>query len=312
VEDPALVLRFVRLYSANFTDTVDDPWAFSHRYPRRFGKEATQQKTLTVLKRLSGPASDSIVFSTPTQAEQARNGNRWYGRAPVIVDGTHCPVAKFGDDFHRRRFWSHKFGAQGLTYQLTFGPFTNSIVQVSGPYPASVDDHSMWGFSGLAAVLAERDLYAIGDPGYRYSERVLSTIVDQRSRQVPFRCDSYRTHNTYISRVRWQVEAVFSRLKAFKAMSTPWRHALELHGPATYVCLSAINCDLVHHPVDRGNLSARHQPDPAMPTDGEVSESETEGDGQGREYDTDMLGYHTESMDGTDSSTASSEVSACP
>ena len=223
VADLALVLRFLRQYPANFCDmAVARTEHTGGRQAFPVGKDRTRVRVLAILGRLYEPACASIVFTTPDLPDDGRESTGWYGRAPFIVDGTHCPVAKFGGDFHHSRFWSHKFGAQGVTYQLVFGPFTNTIVQVSGPYPASVDDHSMWGFSRMSEFLDQLDLHCIGDPGYRHSTRVVSTIVSAQSGQAPFHCDSYYTHNTYISQVRWQVEAVFARLKAFKCMSTPW------------------------------------------------------------------------------------------
>ena len=224
------VLRFLKAYPAHFTSG-------------RRGVEASRVRVCATLRALKDCALKSVQFSVPDVRVD------FYKDAPLTVDGCHLPVRTRLHPFERRRYFSHKTPKVCcVTYQVVFDPWRQKAMHVFGPCPASVGDKTLWALSKVADLMPPGKS-VLGDAGYVGCRGVLHPLNPGTDFDVP----NVRHHNRRIRAVRWQVEAFFSRVKAFKAMSTPWRHDLSLHACAFALLTSLLNFHLRLHPLDDGH-----------------------------------------------------------
>ena len=56
-------------------------------------------------------------------------------------------------------------------------------------------------------------------------------------------------HNERIKRIRWKIEAVFSRLKSFAILSSVYKHNFSKHRQIFLAVVAAYNIDVVYHPL---------------------------------------------------------------
>ena len=199
------------------------------------------------MARIWQRAKDSIRWSLPDGDDV---DHPWYYHAPLIVDGTHLPVRRFGGDYPNRRFHSHKRKDNlYVSYQFVFDPWRQTIVHVWGPVPASVPDITIWHRSGVSLLLPE-DRFVIGDPGYQSGHRIVTTLKPKANPDIEY----LASNNRRVRKIRWQVEALFSRLKNFAVFATPWRHDRRCHVQAVMIVASVMNADLKERPLDKGEL----------------------------------------------------------
>lgn len=200
-----------------------------------------------IMSRIWQRARDSIEWSVPTHEDV---GHSWYFHAPLIVDGTHLPIRKFGGDYANRRYHSHKMrNTLCVTYQFVFDPWRQRIVHVWGPVPASVPDITIWHRSGVSLLMPD-NRFVIGDPGYQGGHMIVTTLKPNAHPDLEY----VASNNRRVRAIRWQVEAVFSRLKNFQVFATPWRHDRKCHVQAVMIVASVLNADLQERPLDRGEV----------------------------------------------------------
>jgi hypothetical protein len=157
--------------------------------------------------------------------------NEWVaeGDIPVFlvsVDGIHCRT--FEPTNHKwsknPKYYSHKFKQAGLAYEVALSVFQNKVVSVNGPFPASVNDTTIFR-DGIRDMIPEGKR-AIVDNGYKGKDPKYSK---------PNSVDSPALRN-FKGRARSRQECFNSRLKNFHCLSENFRHGEEKHK----VCFEAI------------------------------------------------------------------------
>ena len=74
---------------------------------------------------------------------------RWVepaGTNIASVDGTHCRIFEPRRD-PSSKWYSHKFHGPGLSYELAISLWSNNVLSVRGPFPASTHDITIFRFS---------------------------------------------------------------------------------------------------------------------------------------------------------------------
>lgn len=150
---------------------------------------------------------------------QIKWSNRFRGNSTKT-----CKVTVDGTDFRiqepkpfNSKWYSHKFKAAGLRYEVAVCIKTGDIVWIYGPFPCGRYPDIVIYRRRLKFMLNDREKVE-ADAGYRGEANV-------------------RTPNDYVSRsdfraknkARARHETVNGRLKIFKALSTTYRHSLSKH-----------------------------------------------------------------------------------
>jgi hypothetical protein len=141
----------------------------------------------------------------------------------ISIDGVHCCIYEPRRD-PSSKWFSHKSNGAGLTYELGIAIRSNRLVWIRGPFPAS--QHDMTTFRGGKKNEAkdETALFfqipdgkrAVGDSGYRGEPGKVSVTRNGDSGEV----------KNFKGRVKSRHETFNGRLKAFKILSTRFRHRL--------------------------------------------------------------------------------------
>lgn len=133
---------------------------------------------------------------------------------PFTVDGTHCRFRDPGDP----KFYSHKFGKAAVNYELALSIFEDSLVWMSGPYPAGKNDISVFREGGLKDKIAA-GMKGVADNGYRGEKLVLTMSNKLDTKEV----------KDFKRRARARHETFNGRLKSFQCLDVRFRHDIKKH-----------------------------------------------------------------------------------
>ncbi len=183
----------------------------------------------------------------------------------MAVDGTHCRVqVAVTRDNVAFYSWKFKRGSPNITsfntfpgavaYQVIVHLETEQAVHIYGPEAASTSDVVMYETSRVSDLLQVSNLSVLscilvrgmqlfwlmvgmhllemyfGGAIPLFLMWLLTTREQENTTGVLACTHLYMNANCRrIKARRWKVEAFFSRMKNFRALSTPWRHALHLH-----------------------------------------------------------------------------------
>ena len=169
----------------------------------------------------------------------------------MIVDGVDFEVHELNHltKDERKQWYSHKFNAAALKYEVATCIATGDIVHYLGPFRGSVHDVTIFrSFLKGRLDIGER---VIADRGYR-GDRKAVTPYDAETKQ----------HGRAMSALRARHEVMNCRIKSFYCMANRWRHSLTEHHRCFRACLvvaqlmhkygTATTFDVVgyDHPID--------------------------------------------------------------
>lgn len=137
----------------------------------------------------------------------------------ITVDGTHLLIQEVylaDGKTPDPAYYSHKFNASALTYEVGVAIFSDNIVWINGPFPAGMSDLKIFNEHGLSNLLSVCKEKAVGDSGYP------SNYVSQKG-------EGNHDWKVAKSRFRARQESVNERMKIFKCLQDRWRHDEDLH-----------------------------------------------------------------------------------
>jgi hypothetical protein len=137
----------------------------------------------------------------------------------VSVDGIHCRCyePQHGEWSKNPKYYSHKFKQSGLAYEVALSVFHNQVVSLNGPYPASVNDTTIFKNGLRDKIPAGRK--AIVDNGYKGKN-------PQFSKPNPLDAKAVRQ---FKGRARSRQECFNTRLKTFQCLEHNFRNGEEKH-----------------------------------------------------------------------------------
>lgn len=151
----------------------------------------------------------------------------------LIVDATECRIQR--PQHHQRLFYSGHKKLHTLKYEIGIG-FGGELHWVAGAQPGSVHDLTLLRHFGLLRHLKPHELL-LADKAYIGEWQILTPFRKPETLQE-------MAFNKYLSALRMPVEHVFALFKAWKCLSTPWRHSLLLHPVVFYVIAQIVNIDM--------------------------------------------------------------------
>lgn len=252
--DVLLALRFAKQYPTYLNRSATEFRAADgfHGASRQLGRRSCTSRVFRVMTGAKPNMLASLTFDTSVSDELEC---ALYRHAPFLLDATHVPIKRFCGGManrasYRMRFHSWKLRGMALSYQVVYNPWSSHICDVYGPFPASVHDSIAYRASGVGRRLREMGRKCMADGGYAGFEGELETPY---ARRRPLTAEETQ-HNFHISTVRWQVETVFSRAKAFRALSEEWRHDIGKHHLVFFFIVGVLQIDLKHHPLERHEM----------------------------------------------------------
>ena len=136
----------------------------------------------------------------------------------LTVDGVHCWCEEPQHPTLSRdpKYYSHKHNSAGYNYELGVAISESRLIWMNGPFPAGLDDRSVFKTKGLRDKLVHLGKKAIADGGYHAREyaNVLST---------PNEIDDKRTKK-FKSRAQRRHEAFNGMIKTFRCLRDCFRH----------------------------------------------------------------------------------------
>lgn len=159
----------------------------------------------------------------------------------ISVDGVHCRITEVRKD-PGAKWYSHKFNASGVSYELGIAVRSNRLVWINGPFPASEHDVTIFRRptdpeNGLKALIPDGKR-AIGDSGYRGEPSKVAVTRDGDSGEV----------KGFKARVKSRHETFNSRIKSFNVLDHAFRHGFDQHKK----CFEAV-CICVQFDIENGN-----------------------------------------------------------
>ena len=154
----------------------------------------------------------------------------------VSVDGTHCRIMEPRTD-PGSKWYSHKFNAAAVAYELAISIRSSRLVSIRGPFPASTHDITIFRGGKKKAVKDPDALWfkippgkkAIGDSGYQGEPEKIAISRDVDSIDL----------KKFKARVKSRHETFNSRLKSFRCLELPFRHGFAAHERAfSMVCVA--------------------------------------------------------------------------
>jgi DDE superfamily endonuclease len=133
----------------------------------------------------------------------------------ITVDGTDCPVQEPSE--FSGRWYSHKFKAAGLRYELGVCIQTGWIVWVNGPYPCGSFPDIRIARDWLYSKLPRGEKY-IADSGYKDGgeHSITPSGINNQFEKMA-------------AAARARHENINGRIKVFKILSTPFRNERGKH-----------------------------------------------------------------------------------
>jgi hypothetical protein len=165
------------------------------------------------IKKIQALKADKITWPDDWAAE---------GDIPVFlvsVDGIHCRIyePQHGAWSKNPQYYSHKFKQSGLGYEVALSVFQNKCVSLNGPYPASVNDTTI--FKNGIRQKIPRGKKAIVDNGYQGKD-------PKYSKPNPLDTKAVRK---FKGRARSRQECFNTRLKNFHCLSENFRNGEAKH-----------------------------------------------------------------------------------
>lgn len=149
----------------------------------------------------------------------------------ISVDGVHFwikePLAEANPK--NKVYYSHKDNRAGLAYEIALSIWSNQIVWVSKPYPASVHDITIFR-ENLKQKLPKGSV-AIADQGYR-GEKDCKT-------SIPNSLDTPEVKELK-GRAKARQESVNSRIKVFQSLKEMFRHDIETFHQSVVECVLTV------------------------------------------------------------------------
>lgn len=144
----------------------------------------------------------------------------------ITVDGAHFRIEEpTHENFSENTiYYSHKFKQAALDYEVAVSIYTNDIVWAAGPYPAGVNDITIFRKHLKGKIAESRQASginhrAIGDKGYRGERAFLS---------VPSSHDTDEVRD-FKGRAMSRQEVVNARMKNFDCLLERCRHSIPKH-----------------------------------------------------------------------------------
>lgn len=145
----------------------------------------------------------------------------------ITVDGTDFRFSPPNNGLTPARHWySHKFKASAVRYEVGIGIQTGNIVWLSGPWPAGAyADLTIFRTGGLKEKLLEFGERAEADLGYRGEPETI---------ELPL--SGHVSTHAAKARSRLRHETCNRRFKQWACLDQRFRHSFELHGS----CFTAV------------------------------------------------------------------------
>ena len=158
------------------------------------------------------------------------------------VDGIHCPIEERRRPFWKG-WWSHKFNAAGVSYELATAATTGHIIWINGPFPcARWPDHKIYAI-GLAKLVRKDIEKGVCDAGYHgCGKRGLFLHFWRTKRAIKDKVPRNDLHEY----IRARHKQTNSRLHRFNALSVPFRHDIELHQDFFYASVVIVQLEIKH------------------------------------------------------------------
>lgn len=144
----------------------------------------------------------------------------------ITVDGAHFRVEEpTHTDFSENTiYYSHKFKQAALDYEIAISIFENKVVFAAGPYPAGVNDITVFRKHLMGKVLDSRKESGvkhrvIGDKGYRGESEILSVPTSHDTEEV----------RDFKGRAMSRQETFNARMKVFNCLDERFRHGIKKH-----------------------------------------------------------------------------------
>jgi DDE superfamily endonuclease len=151
-------------------------------------------------------------------------GNTQY-RNKVTVDGTDFRIRE-PTEFNKK-WYSHKFKAAGLRYEVAICIKTGNIVWVHGPYPCGSNPDITIFRNGLKQALQQGEERVEADRGYRGEPLYISTPDDCLNDDQKIAKAHARARHEHVNR----------RLKEFSALQQVFRHDINKHATVFWLLL---------------------------------------------------------------------------
>jgi hypothetical protein len=157
----------------------------------------------------------------------------------LSVDGTHCwihepqhPTWSMDSDYY-----SHKYAKAGMNYELGISLTDSKLIWMNGPFPAGLNDITIFTKKGLKQKLKSCGKLAIGDGGYNgHPEEISSTNAHDSKEVKRFKSRALKRH-----------ERFNGYTKAFDCLSGRFRHSTDRFAN----CFEAV-CVICQYQVENG------------------------------------------------------------
>lgn len=150
----------------------------------------------------------------------------------MTVDGTDFQVNEpwpFKAEINKK-FYSHKFKAAGLWYEVGVCIQTGDIVWFHGPFPAGMSDLQVFRIK-LAQMLMPQEK-VIADRGYRGEPLIITPLNYPNNRELQVSMGEARARHETINR----------RFKQWGALAQRFRHGFDKHG-LTFTAIAVNDTD---------------------------------------------------------------------
>ena len=157
------------------------------------------------------------------------------------VDGIHCLIEEptLGDFAKNWKFYSHKFHAAGLDYEVGISIFEQKCVWINGPYGAGKNDVSVFRHKLKPLLQQARENSqvkhrGIADRGYRGERALLSVPSSMDTPEVRY----------FKQRALSRHENFNGRLKNFDCLEERFRHSIKKHKHCFNSCAVIVQLQL--------------------------------------------------------------------
>jgi len=141
----------------------------------------------------------------------------------ISVDGTDCPIQE--PIPFDRRWWTKKFNAAGVRYEVGVALRKSAIVHINGPFACGANpDRKIFAFK-LKHKLHLAHERCFTDKGY-WGHADVCTYIDPQG--LVNGQNSPRMRKT-VAAIQARHETVFKRMKQFRVLGTKFRHDLAHH-----------------------------------------------------------------------------------
>lgn len=163
----------------------------------------------------------------------------------ISVDGVHCRINEPRMNNPGSVHYSHKFNGAGVGYELGIAIFSNRLVWIAGPFPASRHDLTVFRGGKLNEPKDPNALIfkipqgkkGIGDSAYTAEAGENGKMEVSRSEDLP-------DVKKFKARAKARHETFNGRLKAFQVLDIPFRHRQLSHAAVFEAVCVAVQYDI--------------------------------------------------------------------